>query len=200
MAITLCCFSNIENRSSYSIEVASFCSPEPIGKENESRMEILLQWCLVDLDRFIPASCCQFIVHANSIVFPFFRSIAIAVLLSQKWTDCQIPDAKDKSSRPTDTKVVQGRHEFFLWCLIDFDELAFKLQVRVGWDCSLVPLVAVSLVGRDFDGSLPADLHSLQTEQYLWRIQHWMWPTDNSSTMESRGKIFLSEASVDNTK
>ena len=84
-------------------------------------------------------------------------------LLRQKWTDCQIPDADGESNSPTDTEIVQGRHEFFLRRLIDFDEFAFELQVRIGWDRSLVPLVAISLVGRDFDGSLAAHLHSLES-------------------------------------
>ena len=95
--------------------------------------------------------------------------------LLQKGADCQIPDADGDSDGPTDAKVVEAFHEFFLRGLGDAGELALELQMGVRRNRPLVPLVSVSHVGGDADGPLSTDPHALeetnkQTNKSNWRI------------------------------
>ena len=105
----------------------------------------------------------RFEMDPASTISPYCRVLR-DWLYVQKRTGCEVSDTDGDSNRPTDTKVVEGRHELFLGCLVDAEKLALELQVRIRWNCSLVPLVSVSLVGRDFDSPLSADAHSLS----LW--------------------------------
>jgi len=79
----------------------------------------------------------------------------------QKGADRKIPYAESDTNCSADAKFVKFFHEFFLWGFSDIQQLALELQMSVGWNRSLVPLVPIGFVGRDLNGSLSADLHAL---------------------------------------
>ena len=90
--------------------------------------------------------------------------------LFQKRAQTQVSEADHDSDRPGDAKVLEIFPQFFLRSLGDVQELALELQVRVGRDGSLVPLVAVSLVGGNADGPLSANPHALEQQRNTRKI------------------------------